>query len=62
MAKRQSLKQIYDRLEAANRSAAPGTYVISDIDGRNTRTVTLESFRAEIEAAKARIRASAVRS
>ena len=30
------------------------TWTISDIDGRNTRTVTLAQYRAEIEAAKVR--------
>ena len=44
-------------LEIANRSAAPGTYVISDLDGRNQRVVTLESYKAEIAAASAKARA-----
>lgn len=32
----------------------PKTWEISDIDGRNKRTVTLEQFRAEVETAKKR--------
>lgn len=43
-------------LEIANRSAAPGTFVIADLDGRNQRVVTLESYKAEIAAASAKAR------
>ena len=32
------------------------TYEISDIDGRNKRTVTLEQYRAEVRAAVAKVK------
>lgn len=44
-------------LEIANRSAAPGTYIIADLDGRNQRVVTLESYKADVAAACAKARA-----
>jgi hypothetical protein len=34
------------------------TWEISDIDGRNKRTVTLAQYRAEVDAAKAKARAN----
>lgn len=36
----------------------PKTWDISDIDGSNRRTVTLASYRAEIEAAKSKAMAA----
>ena len=44
-------------IEIANRSAAPGTFIIADLDGRNQRVVTLESYKAEVAAASTRARA-----